>query len=124
MKASKFLGTAAIIGALAVAALMGVYMPLKLIEMLGEGKVNVVAAGVLIFLSILGGAVVAVFSVMIGVPLLIIESESDEKRLAAEEMKEKLNAYRARQRAMLEELDEVKKLLEEIRNLLREGVGE
>jgi len=39
------------------------------------------------------------------------------------ELEEKLSAYRARQRAMLEELDEVKRLLEEIRDLLKEGVG-
>lgn len=124
MKASSVLGVIAIIGALAVAALMGVYMPVKLLGMVGEGKIDVWAAGVFAFLSILGGATVGFFSIVVGLPLLIMGGESEERRLPTKEVSEKLAAYRARQRAMLEELDEVKRLLEEIRNLLKEGVGE
>lgn len=111
--------------ALAVAALMVVYVPVRLFALSAEGLLNVVAAGLLSALSIIAGAVVAFIAIVVGIPLLSFtgSGEAAAIRIKRRELEEKLTEYRARQRAMLEELDEVKKLLEEIRDLLKEGMG-
>ena len=125
MRAARAIGAGVIAVALVVAVLTGVYVPLRLLEMLGEKAIDSVTAGVLSLVSIIAGAAVAVVAIVVGIPLVLAMTEEyaprEEERGALSS--EKLAAYRARQRAMLEELDEVKKLLEEVRDLLKEGVG-
>jgi len=124
LRAARAIGAGVIAAALVVAVLTGVYIPLRLLEMLGEKAIDSVTAGVLSLVSIIAGAAVAVVAIVVGIPLVLAMTEyapREEERGALSS--EKLAAYRARQRAMLEELDEVKKLLEEVRDLLKEGVG-
>lgn len=124
MRAVSLLGVLLILAALAVAALLAVYAPLKLLGLAGEQKLNSLTAGIFAFISIAAGAVIAFFAIAIGFPLVLSDLLGGEAGVKLRrELEEKLTAYRARQRAMLEELDEVKKLLEEIRDLLKEGVG-
>jgi len=112
--------------AVVAAALMVVYVPIRLFELSGTGGLNVIAAGVFSAISMIAGAVVAFFAVVIGVPLLTGVTRSPEEKaelsLKRKELEEKLTMYRARQRAMLEELDEIRRVLEEIRDILKEGV--
>jgi len=124
LRAASLLGILLILAALAVAALLAVYAPLKLLGLAGEQKLSSLAAGIFAFISIAAGAVIAFFAIAIGFPLVLSDLLGREAGVKLRrELEEKLTAYRARQRAMLEELDEVKKLLEEIRDLLKEGVG-
>lgn len=126
MRAGSFLAVLVVVAAIAAAGLMTVYVPLRLFELSAEGKLHIVAAGVFSALSVIAGAVVAFFTVVIGVPLVTIFRGYDEVKgfsLRRRELEQRLDAYRARQRAMLEELDEIRKLLEEIRDILREGVA-
>uniref|UniRef100_A0A7J3X5P8 Uncharacterized protein n=1 Tax=Thermofilum pendens TaxID=2269 RepID=A0A7J3X5P8_THEPE len=116
MRAVSLYRLALVVLALVVAALLGAYVPLRIAGMVSEGRLDPLLGGVLCFSGIAAGAVVAFFAVSLGLALPAIPEEPREGG-------ERLRAYRARQRAMLEELDEVKKLLEEIRDLLREGVG-
>ncbi len=120
MRAASVLVATAVIGALAVAALVGAYVPLRLLAMAAEGRLNMVVAGVFAFIGVVAGAAIAFFAVVVGVPLLTVVPGSGGR--TAREAEERLTAYRARQRAMLEELDEVRRLLEEIRDLLKRGV--
>jgi len=121
LRVASVVGVLALIGAFAVAALMGAYVPVELFRMVGEGRLDARAAGALSALSVIAGAVVAFFAIVVGLPT--VSGLAFEGRGEPRELREKLTAYRARQRAMLEELDEVKRLLEEIRDLLKEGVG-
>jgi len=82
------------------------------------------------------GVPLAIFG-MLGAGLAIIiglgmmgeiqfSSWSEKERIQLRLLSEKINAYRARQRAMLEELDEMVTILREIRDVLKmasEGVG-
>jgi hypothetical protein len=126
LRAANLLGVLLALGALAVAALLAAYVPLRLLSMVSERKLDLLVAGIFAFLSIVASGVIAFFAVGIG-HALVAEGLAGERVSEAaarrRELEEKLTAYRARQRAMLEELDEVKKLLEEIRELLKEGVG-
>ena len=126
MRAANLLGFLLALGALAVAALLAAYVPLRLLSMVSERKLDLLVAGFFAFLSIVASGVIAFFAVGIGHALVAERLAGERVSEAAarrRELEEKLTAYRARQRAMLEELDEVKKLLEEIRELLKEGVG-
>ena len=124
MRAARAIGAGVIAAALVVAVLTGVYIPLRLLEMLGEKAIDSVTAGVLSLVSIIAGAAVAVVAIVVGIPLVLAMTEYAPRAVECGALtSEKLAAYRARQRAMLEELDEVKKLLEEVRDLLKEGVG-
>ena len=126
MRAASLLGVLLALGALAVAALLAVYVPLKLLSMVSERKLDSLAAGIFAPLSIAAGSVIAFFAIGVGYKLVAEELEGErvsEDAARRRELEERLTAYRARQRAMLEELDEVRKLLEEIRDLLKEGVG-
>jgi hypothetical protein len=126
LRAASLLGVLLALGALAVAALLAVYVPLKLLSMVSERKLDSLAAGIFAPLSIAAGGVIAFFAIVIGYALVAEELEGErvsEDAARRRELEERLTAYRARQRAMLEELDEVRKLLEEIRDLLKEGVG-
>jgi len=126
LRAASLLGVLLALGALAVAALLAVYVPLKLLSMVSERKLDSLAAGIFAPLSIAAGSVIAFFAIGVGYKLVAEELEGErvsEDAARRRELEERLTAYRARQRAMLEELDEVRKLLEEIRDLLKEGVG-
>lgn len=71
------------------------------------------------------GGIIGFFAV--GLPILGIFEDytsEDHYEKQAKYLEEKIRAYRARQRAMLEELDEIKKTLEEIRDILRKGLVE
>ena len=122
MRASSLAGFILVALALVVAALMGAYVPLKLVELVSEKKLDALFAGILGLSSIAAGAVVAFFAITLGLTLAVAPERALPREVRGT-TGEKLAAYRARQRAMLEELDEVKKLLEEIRDLLKEGVG-
>ncbi|MEM2410342.1 MAG: hypothetical protein QXF87_07470, partial [Thermofilaceae archaeon] len=51
--------------AVVAAALMVVYVPIRLFELSGTGGLNVIAAGVFSAMSMIAGAVVAFFAVVI-----------------------------------------------------------
>ena len=125
MRAASLLAVLMVLAALAVAALLAAYVPLKLLNMVGERRLDPLAAGIFAVASIAVGGAIAFFTVALGIPLVAEElvSKGVGEVARRRELEEKLSAYRARQRAMLEELDEVKRLLEEIRDLLKEGVG-
>jgi len=116
------LGTAGlIVGAIVVIA-FGVVIPLFLAIYTMQGLLTTwfsvpVAIVSLIVAGVLGFLVVSA--------VFIVASEASEKNIekyASEELfEEKLRAYRARQRAMLEELDEIKEVLDEIKEVLRRG---
>jgi hypothetical protein len=122
LRASSLAGFILAALALITAALMGAYVPLKLVELVIEKKLDTLFAGILGLSSIAAGAFLAFFAITLGL-LGALAPERFLPREVRSATGEKLAAYRARQRAMLEELDEVKKLLEEIRDLLKEGVG-
>lgn len=121
MRGSSLVAGLAIILALALSAGLLVYVPLKLSEDVRKGG-NAYIAGIIGFLSVIIGAVIAFISVAVGIPSLVLLPK--EVPTWARKREDWLTSYRARQRAMLEELDEVKKLLEEIRDILKEGIGE
>ncbi|MCS7104167.1 MAG: hypothetical protein NZ954_01195 [Thermofilaceae archaeon] len=126
MEVSSAVAWVVILAAIMAAILMAVYVPVRLFELSGEGKLNVIAAGIFSALGIIAGASIAFFTVVVGIPILLGAwgtGERVEVPLKQKELEEKLVVYRARQRAMLEELDEVRKILEEIRDLLKEGMG-
>ena len=110
--------SAVLVASIVFAIALVVFLPMTLIEKLGEGRIDPIFAGVMGFLSIVAGASIAFFAVVVGIPMIV------EYGIHGGEDRRLLIAYRARQRAMLEELDEVKRLLEEIRDILRSGVGE
>jgi len=125
LRAASLLAVLMVLAALAVAALLAAYVPLKLLNMVSERRLDLLAAGIFAVASIAVGGAIAFFTVALGIPLVAEElvSKGVGEVARRRELEEKLSAYRARQRAMLEELDEVKRLLEEIRDLLKEGVG-
>ncbi len=103
-----------------VSIALGVYVPIKLAELSMEGLslwltvplgLAALAAGG--FIGFLGVAV-PIIEIIEGREYVFREGVVDERWI---------NAYRARQRAMLEELDEIRDLLVEIRDILRKGMG-
>lgn len=126
MRAVNLIASVLLLAALAVSSLLAVYVPLRLLGMASERRLDLLAAGVFAFISIAAGVVVAALAIIIGFPLALTLRGGEavgESLARRRELEEKLAAYRARQRAMLEELDEIKRLLEEVRDLLKEGVG-
>jgi len=107
-----------IIGSVLALATM-VLLPLRIVELVSAGKLDALFGGIVILLLLVGGSVVAFFTIIL--PTLETMDESDAELL---EVKERLRMYRARQRAMLEELDEIKQVLEELRDVLKKGMGE
>lgn len=99
-------------------ALLLVYVPLQLVQGVTSKSIDPVFATVGLIASLVVGGVIAFFSLVFA-ESFVGEEDSRERR----ELEKRLEVYRARQRAMLEELDEIKKLLEEIRDLLRGGMG-
>jgi len=74
-------------------------------------------AGIIIFIALLGACALGV----VGIAISSEELEYDAGLSSSE--KEKLNMLRAHQRATLEEMDDIVKLLKEIRDILK-TVGE
>ena len=99
--------------------LLLVWIPYNVIQAVASKSLDPLFGGITIVLSIIAGGVLAFFSIVFGFASPFVPQEDSYSR----EIKEKLRMYRARQRAMLEELDEIKKLLEEIRDLLKEGMA-
>ncbi len=99
---------------------IGVLMPYKLFDMLAAGTMDVWMVIGLSALLWLGVGITTI--IIIG----IVYSTCKVDRLISMNLEEKrvpfsITAYRARQRAMLEEVDEVVKLLKEIRDILKEA---
>ncbi len=116
MKASSVV--IGIIGIAAGLALM-VYLPYQVIEKVSAKQLDPVFGAVVILLLLLAGGVLSFFTLVLPILEFMGEEEGGE-----EEVEEKLTMYRARQRAMLEELDEIERTLEEIRDILKKGMGE
>lgn len=112
---------ALVIGAVVTLVLV-IYVPLEIIDKVSAGAMDPLFGGIVIFFALVIGGVIGFFSV--GLPILDIISEEDRHEEEVERLEEKIRIYRARQRAMLEELDEIKKTLEEIRDILRKGLVE
>ncbi|QOJ79514.1 hypothetical protein IG193_03375 [Infirmifilum lucidum] len=123
MKASSVLAPAL---SLLLVALLALYVPLKVIEGVSAKTLDPLFGGIIVVVSIVAGATLGFFALVFTVVVPLAESENHDKKVYAlkiREVEEKLAIYRARQRAMLEELDEIKKQLEEIRDILKEGMG-
>lgn len=73
---------------------------------------NEIVTGVISFIAVVAASLAAVVGAGTGIFEARLEGGVRLER-------EKLNLFRAQQRAMLEELDEIVKLLDEIRNVLR-----
>ncbi len=111
-----------IVGALITLAL-AVYMPIQIIEKVSAKQLDPIFGGIVLLVFILTGGATGFFTVVL--PVLEgmgLEEVSEEKRAEVEYLEEKLKVYRARQRAMLEELDEIRDTLREIRDILRRGM--
>lgn len=108
-----------IISGLIVLALVlgiGVWVPLKLFELAEHRVVDIwvaIGVSVLLWLGVMRVAENVLFS--------YYQTAKRWAEAAGERKGFSLTAYRARQRAMLEELDEAVKLLREIRDILREA---
>jgi len=107
-----------------IAAVLLVWIPYNVIQGVSSKTLDPLFGGVIAVLSMLAGGTIAFFSIVFGFaePFTSL-SELDSKRFKLKEMEERMRIYRARQRAMLEELDEIRRLLEEIRDLLKEGMA-
>ncbi|ABL78236.1 hypothetical protein [Thermofilum pendens] len=103
-----------------VSALLLVYVPLQLVQGVTSKSIDPVFAAVGLIASLVVGGVIAFFSLVFNLAEPFVGKEDPRER---RELEKRLEVYRARQRAMLEELDEIKKLLEEIRDLLKGGMG-
>ncbi|MEZ0345169.1 MAG: hypothetical protein ABWK01_01280 [Infirmifilum sp.] len=102
------------------------YVPMEIIKYVSSKALDPLFGGVIAVLSILAGATLGFFGFIFNVVIPSFASEEVVDRslnVKLKEMEERMLIYRARQRAMLEELDEIKRQLEEIRNILREGMG-
>ncbi|MEM1820951.1 MAG: hypothetical protein QXU64_05110 [Thermofilaceae archaeon] len=69
MRMGSVVASVVTLTAVVAAALMAVYVPIRLFELSGTGGLNIIAAGVFSAISMIAGAVVAFFAVVIGVPL-------------------------------------------------------
>jgi len=122
----KASGVLAMVLSLLLAALLGFYVPLKIVEGVSAKSLDPFFGGVVAVVSVIAGAALGFFALVFTVVLPFAESEERGETsyaLRLREMEERLTVYRARQRAMLEELDAIKKELEEIRDILKEGMG-
>ncbi|RLE92448.1 MAG: hypothetical protein DRJ55_03405 [Thermoprotei archaeon] len=114
----------AIIGAIVALVLIlgiGVLMPYKLFDMVAAGVMDIWLAVGLSVLLWLGAGItsIIIFGIVYGTSKVDrwISMGLEEERRGSFSM----TAYRARQRAMLEELDEAVELLREIRDILKEA---
>ena len=100
-----------------------VVIPYNVIQAVSNKTLDTLFGGIIVLISIGAGGILAFFSIAFGFAEPLITEDMDIKSRELREMEEKMRIYRARQRAMLEELDEIKRLLEEIRDLLKEGMA-
>ena len=122
LKASNFV---VLIIIFAVVQLLVFYVPIEVIKGVSSKALDPLFGGVIAVVSIIAGAALGFFGLIFNLVKPLFAAEETDQALSArlKEMNNRMLAYRARQRAMLEELDEIKKQLEEIRNILREGMG-
>jgi len=98
---------------------LGVVVPVKALEGLWSNHPQAWIGVAMAVLALICAAVLGVVGLAIFTSVYYDELQAERERV-----EEFLNAYRARQRAMLEELDEAVAYLREIRDLLREARGE
>lgn len=107
-----------VIGIILVVLGLGVYIPVKALEAFWRGSPNAWVGLIFAFFSLIGAGIVGITGFAIAGDL-IEHLSSEGAREGDIRAREEMRAYRARQRAMLEELDEMVDLLREIRDLLR-----
>lgn len=95
---------------------IGLVLPLKLFEFVAAGALEGWVAALLTALALIAAGVIGV--VGLGSSFVLFEKEAEKTEVSKPPS---LVAYRARQRAMLEELDEAVELLREIRDILRKA---
>ncbi len=120
MKMSRLLYI--VVGAL-IALALAVYMPVQIIEKVSAKQLDPLFGGIVLLVFIIAGATTGFLTVVLPIlEAMGFEGEEEGKRAEAEYLEERLRIYRARQRAMLEELDEIRDTLREIRDILRKGM--
>jgi len=111
-----------VVGAL-IALALAVYMPVQIIEKVSAKQLDPLFGGIVLLVFIIAGATTGFLTVVLPIlEAMGFEGEEEGKRAEAEYLEERLRIYRARQRAMLEELDEIRDTLREIRDILRKGM--
>lgn len=99
---------------------LGIFVPYFITMQITAGVLNEIIGLIAIIASVIVAGVLGFF----GMIFFIALSESSYKwRKPKELIENRINVYRARQRAMLEELDEIADILKEIRDVLK-SVGE
>jgi len=108
----------AIVGAAVVVFGLGVVVPVMLAKYTVEGGLSLWFSVPVAIVSILGAGLLG----LLGLAIPVLElTEREEQAVESEVYEEKLRAYRARQRAMLELLDEIETTLGEIKDILERG---
>ncbi len=96
------------------------YLTFKHLLLDTERNIGTLIASTIIIVTSLG---VMVACITIIIPYFLKQTESREAKIVAESKRERLLIYKARQRAMLELLDEIASILREIRDLLKRAGG-
>jgi cell shape-determining protein MreC len=114
----------AVLVGIIVSLILLVWIPYNVIQAVSNKTFDTLFGAIIVLVSMGAGGILAFFSIVFGFAEPFVSTgDVDRKRRELREMEEKMRIYRARQRAMLEELDEIKRLLEEIRDLLKEGMA-
>ena len=114
----------AVLVGIIVSLILLVWIPYNVIQAVSNKTLDTLFGAIIVLVSMGAGGILAFFSIVFGFAKPFVSTgDVDRKRRELREMEEKMRIYRARQRAMLEELDEIKRLLEEIRDLLKEGMA-
>ena len=122
MRSLRIPNYAVIIGII-VSIFLLIVIPYNVIQAVSNKTLDTLFGAIILLISMGAGGTLAFFSITFGFAEPLITEDFDIKRRELREREEKMRSYRARQRAMLEELDEIKRLLEEIRDLLKEGMA-
>lgn len=114
----------AVLVGIIISLILLVWIPYNVIQAVSNKTLDTLFGAIIVLVSMGAGGTLAFFSIAFGFTEPFVSTgDVDRKRRELREMEEKMRIYRARQRAMLEELDEIKRLLEEIRDLLKEGMA-
>lgn len=114
----------AVVVGIIISLILLVWIPYNVIQAVSNKTLDTLFGTIIVLVSMGAGGTLAFFSIAFGFTEPFVSTgDVDRKRRELREMEEKMRIYRARQRAMLEELDEIKRLLEEIRDLLKEGMA-
>lgn len=114
----------AVVVGIIVSLILLVWIPYNVIQAVSNNTLDTLFGAIIVLVSMGAGGTLAFFSIVFSFTEPFVSTgDVDRKRRELREMEEKMRIYRARQRAMLEELDEIKRLLEEIRDLLKEGMA-